>query len=272
MLRSPGLNQNTILPARTLRLRHLDPSTLAEWLEPLTPHLGTDPTLAFLGNVHVRIGGGRVHAFATDRYTGAITTLPYPVPGERARFTIPGAFARQAAEALRAEHLEMHERPEAADLTITPRIFALTIHAPTGYQQTEPGTWAWYDQPRTVRLAVRIDPDADTLNLPRVAADALAAPSDPEPVNVSCELLARFLTPGVVAPLDPTSGHLLARRENLLTGYQVHSTGSIVTLARPGYLGFISTCRRADNHAETSPAPAVAEAHAAWRATLAAIA
>lgn len=255
-MRPYGLNQNTLLPARPVRLRGLDPDTLADWLEEVIPHLSNDQTLPFLGHVHIRLAGGRVAAFATDRYTGAIATLPRVGTGESARFTIPGDFARRAVALLRAENADLEDdEPVSVDLTITGRVFGLTVHY-TG---------------RTRRLAARIDPHGETLNLPRVAADALDAPPASGTVHVNTELLARFLGYGIIAPFDPATGHLLARTENLLARYAVHNTGRVLVLTRPDYLGFIATCLRDTAPAHT-PTGGLAATRAVWRETLAAIA
>lgn len=268
-----GLNQSTHPPSRPVRLRGLDPDTVADWLDQLTPHLSQDATLPFLANVHIRLAGGRVLAFATDRYTGAIATLPGAATSETARFTIPGDFARKAIAALRTEVPDPEDdQPMTVDLTITERIFGLTVHTTRRvYYATERGAWACYHEHDTHRLAARIDPDGETLNLPRVAAEALAAPPTDATVHVNTELLARFLGYGIVVPLNPATGHTLAGAGDLLNRYAVHNTGRVLVLTRPDYLGFIATCRK-DTTPVPDPAASLAATRTAWRDTLAAIA
>lgn len=267
------LNQSTHLPPRPVRLRNLDPDTLADWLEQVTAHLSQDETLPFLGNVHIRLAGGRILAFATDRYTGAITTLPRANTSETARFAIPGDFARRAITALRAETSDPEDdQPVTVDLTITERIFGLTVHVTRRvYHETERGTLTYHLEHDTHRLAVRIDPHGDTINLPRVAAEALAAPPTDSAVHVNTNLLGRFLGYGIPVPFNPSTGRLLANTENLLARYAVHNTGRVLILTRPDYLGIIATCRQDDTR-EPDPAAHLAETRTAWRATLAAIA
>jgi hypothetical protein len=268
-----GLNQSTHLPSRPVRLRGLDPDTVADWLDQLIPHLSGDETLPFLANVHIRLAGRRVLAFATDRYTGAIATLPDATTSETARFTIPGEFARRAITALRTDFSDSEtDQPVSVDVTITDRVFGLTIHTTRQvYYETERDGWGYYDQDDTRRLAARIDPDAETLNLPRVAAEALGAPPHEGTVHINTELLARFLGYGVVVPFNPATGHVLSRAENLLARYAVHSTGRVLVLTRPDYLGFIAACRK-DTTTVHAPAASLAATRTAWRDTLAAIA
>jgi len=268
-----GLNQSTRLPSRPVRLRGLDPDTVADWLDQLTPHLSADETLPFLANVHIRLAGGRILAFATDRYTGAIATLPGTSTNETARFTIPGNFARRAITTLRTNFSDSEtDQPVSVDLTITDRVFGLTVHTTRQvYHETERDGWGYYDQDDTRRLAARIDPDAETLNLPRVAAEALAAPPHDGTIHINTELLARFLGYGIVVPFNPATGHVLSGPENLLAHYAVHNTGRVLVLTRPDYLGFIAACRKDTTPAHT-PTASLAATRTAWRDTLAAIA
>ena len=262
-----ALNQSTRPPTHTVRLRGLNPETLACLLEQVIEHVDTDDTLPLLTCVHIRLGRGRMHAMATDRYTGAIASMPVRTE-ETARITIPATFARRMLEALRPDECCDSERPAEADLTISPNLFGLTVH------EHEPIS-CWCDgdyTDNTTRLAVRFDPHADTINLPAVAIRALSEPASTDPLPVNVRLLSRFFTYGPIIPLDTATGRLQPDATDLLTRYAVHNTGSLIVLTRPDFLGILTGCRTAP---KTDPAPHTAipaETRTAWRHQLAQIA
>lgn len=269
-----GLTRPTLIPRRPIRLLNLDPDDVAAWLEQVTPHLGEDETLPFLTCVHILLADGRVHAYATDRYTGAIATLPHVTTDQSARFTIPGTFATQAIEWLRREELDPDEdgEPTGVDLTVTETFFELTLHLRRDvYFKNDAGGYDHGHEDTTALLAVTIDPGAETLSFPRVAAEILAAEPVPGPVHLNPALLARFLGWGPVLPFEPATGHLLEHGGDLLAGYAVHTTASALALTRPHFLGVLCTCR---HQADRTGARATSEAatREAWQSTLAAIA
>ena len=263
----PGLNQSVCPPTRVVRLRGLDPDALADWLEPVLPHLGDDESLPFLTRVHIRLGHGRMHAMATDRYSGAITTLPVRTEAN-ARITIPGAFARRMIEALRPSGEGCGtQAPARADLTIAPQLFGLAVHT-----NTPVTCWCEGDYDvQSARMAVRLDPDSETIDLPAAAAKALAEPASTDPVHIDVRLLTRFFTYGPVIPLDTASGQLLPGSTDLLTRYAAHSTGRIIILTRPDFLGILAACRTDPPRPEERRAAALAETRTAWRHQLAQI-
>jgi hypothetical protein len=273
--RRGGLSRPTLIPRRPVRLLNLDPDDVAAWLEQVIPHLGDDDTLPFLAVVHILLAGGRVHAYATDRYTGAIATLPFVATDQHARFTVPGAFATRAIGWLRGEEFDPDEdgAPSGSvDLTVTERSFELTLHLRRDvYFKNDAGGYDHGHEDTTTRLAVEIDPDAETLNFPRVAAEILAAEPVTGPVHLNPALLARFLGWGPVLPFDPATGHLLEHGGDLLAGYAVHTTASALALTRPNFLGILCTCRL---QADRAGARATSEAatRETWQATLATIA
>lgn len=276
--RRSELTLPTLTPRHTLRLRDLDPSDVVHWLEQVTGHLSDDDTLPFLTRVHVLLAGGRVHAYATDRYTGALATLPHAGAEHEARVTIPGEFATRAIEWLRGDGLDPEQdgTPVAVDLTISPRIFGLTVHLTRQLCWTEDeGRYRYADEDYTVRLAARIDPDSETINFPRLVADVLTEPESTQPVHVNARLLARFIAYGYgpVVTLDTATGHL-NRGGDLLAGYRVHNTGRVIVLTRADYIGFIATCRQAPNTAAETHRRETDEASTreTWHNTLAAIA
>lgn len=272
--RRGGLSRPALTPRRPVRLPGLDPGDVADWLEQVTPHLSEDETLPFLTAVHILLADGRVHAYATDRYTGAIATFPQAATDQTARFTIPGAFALRAIEWLRGEGLDLDEDGEATgvDITVADRLFGLTVHLRRRVHfENARGGYEYAHEDYTARLAARIDPDGETLNFPRVAADILNLPPSPGPVFLDPKLLARFLGWGPVLPFDPAIGHLLEHGGDLLAGYRVHTGGDAIVLTRDHYLGLLMTCRSAPDRAgrrETSEA----STRETWHNTLAAMA
>lgn len=272
------LTQPLLPPTGTVRLVDLEPSEVAAWLEQVVPHLGDDETIPFLTAVHIRLAGGHVHAYATDRYTGALATLPHVSTDQNALFTIPAEFARRAIEWLRGEGLDPGEDGEllSVDLTISPRIFGLTLHLTRrGYWNDDRGGLHFGYEDYTARLATRIDGHRETINLPQIAADALAEPESASTVHVNARLLARFIAHGYgpVVPLDTTTGHL-GHGGDLLAGYRVHNTGRVIVLTRADYIGFIATCRTVQNTTPETRQRETCEASTRehWRNTLAAIA
>lgn len=260
-----GLNQSTRPPTRVVRLRGLDPRRLADCLGQVIEHLGADEDLPFLTTVHIRLGAGRLYAMATDRYTGAIASMPVRT-SEALRITIPGAFARRAIETLRpsGESCEQ-DSPESADVTITPTLFGLAVPRRSPLTCWCDGNYTF----DTARLAVRLDPHADTLDLPGLAARTLAEPASTEPVHVDVRLLTRFFTYGPIIPLETTTGRLLPAECDLLARYAVHNTGRVVVFSRPEFLGFIAACRTRSTDATDPRETALAETLTAWRHHLA---
>jgi len=269
----PALTQSTRPPTHTVRLRGIKPAALADCLEQVVAHVGDDETLPFLTAVHIRLADGRMHVMATDRYTGAIATLPAST-SERARFTIPGDFVRQAIEFLRADYDEPEDGvPTHVDLTITDRLFGLTVHWDTfWYYAPGEGPHPSYIGPATRRLAVRLDPDSSVINLPALAAEALAAPSAGDPVHINPALLVRFFGHTPVMRFEPETGRLESAGDNPLAGYAVHNTGRVLVFTRPDFLGIIATVRRIDHARPTSPEENLAATRTYWRHALAAIA
>jgi hypothetical protein len=263
------------LPPRTVRLFDLDPGDVADWLEQVTPHLDTDGWLPFLTAVHIRLAAGHVHAYATDRYTGAIATLPYVSTDQDARFTIPGDFARRAIDWLRGEDLDPEEDGEqtGVDITIGQQLFGLTMHLRRRvYWENDKGGYEYGLEHHTARMAARIDPDGEVLDFPRFAAAALAEPEATGPVHVNTNLLTRFLGYGPTVPFDPGTGHLLAHGGDLLAGYRVYNTGRVIVLTRAHYLGIIATCRGEATPEAARREMSEASTREAWRTNLAAIA
>lgn len=266
--RRPEIAQDMRPPTRTVRLRGMNPGDLAECLEQVAAHVSDDDTLPFLTAVHIRLAAGRMHVMATDRYTGAIATLPAS-SSERTRFTIPGDFARQAIEFLRTTYDEPEDGvPTLADLTITDRLFGLTVHwdTPWCYAPAE-GPFPSYIGPATRRLAVRLDPELSVINLP-----ALAAPPAQGPVHVNPALLARFLGHMPAALFEPDTGRMQSAGEDLLARFAVHNTGRVLVLTRPDFLGILATVRGDKDPEPTPREENLAATRTAWRKHLAQIA
>lgn len=273
--RPRSLTLPVITPRRTVRARGLDPTAVANWLELVTAHLDQDDTLPFLTTVHIRLAAGHIHAYATDRYTGAIATLPEVTTDQDARFTIPGTFARHAIEWLRGEDLDPEDdgTPVAVDLTMSERLFGLTVHlSRRTYYETDDGRLAYYTEDDTHRLAVHLDPDAEVFDFPRLAAEVLATPEAAGLVHVNAKLLTRFLGYEPIVPFDPDAGRMLAGAGDMLAGFAVHNTGRVIVLTRPGHLGILATCRRDSTPAADSRDQRPTQSRDTWSAILAAIA
>ena len=226
-----------------------------DWLNRVLPHRGTDDTLPFLTRVEITVADGHLIAAATDRYTLAAADLPADTGSTRVRFTVPGDWAEElAAELPDGSFAHAEAQITVTDTAITLDVEAL-VYAGTdelcydGDQFTtipdwQGWPWAWQN----------------------AARDLLAAPADPQPVQVPARTLARFAIPNALT-LDPAAPAPLAA---LTAGpdtppLAVHHTSDprLIALLGPGFLGLLHAWRPRPDHAHT-PEPVTTDPEA-WR-------